>query len=158
MIRFPMLTTLKSFAAATLLLAGAAQAAHNPDEPSLTRSADAVCLLSEKGVLQLNKQNCRIYINGFLDGAVLTDSVIINRVRDRSEFFERAYATRVGAANGPLPATYFADFCIAPDISRQQIVDTVMKRLEQNKHPGKDERTAVYSAIKSSYPCDEKSY
>lgn len=154
--KLPVLTSLKIFTASSVLLAAVATAAHIPEELPAKKIADAVCLQTVNGVSILNKNNCRVYINGFIDGAELTDSVIINKVRDRSEFFERAYATRVGSAKGPLPVTYYADFCIGKNIARQQVIDRVIAQLEQIKNPAKDERSAVYAAIKRLYSCDAK--
>lgn len=154
--KLPVLTSLKIFTASSVLLAAVATAAHIPEELPTNKSADAVCLQTVNGVSKLNKNNCRVYINGFIDGAELTDSVIINKVRDRSPFFERAYSTRVGTGKESLPVTYFADFCIDKNIARQEVIDRVIDQLEMDNTAATDERSAVYSVIKRLYACGVK--
>ena len=147
------LKSLSFVCAGSVLFSASALAAHVIKLDSLSRQPSPVCMVKEENGVQLDHQRCRAYINGFLDGAELTDIAILNKVKDRSDFLERAYATRVGSGKGTLPATFFADFCIGKDLSRQQIVDEIMNAFEENPPRGADERVAIYQTIKRLYPC-----
>ena len=60
---------------------------------------------------------CQLYIAGFLDGALLTDSAIIDSLAtSQSDFFERAYRTRLGAGRAPPPPTLLAEFCLPANL------------------------------------------
>lgn len=98
------------------------------------------------------------FIAGFIAGAQMTDGEIITRLNaegeKRSDFFERAFKTRVGERSEPVPATYYAGFCIPDDAEAGQVVKTVkleVETLRQQNEPGGAE--LVYKALRSRYPC-----
>ena len=101
---------------------------------------------------------CRHYVAGFLDGALLTDTAIIDSLtRSRAEwstFMERAYRTRVGTLRAP-PPTYLADFCLPPNADVDEVASHVSNALGEHLDPAKSLQQAVYSTIKSLYPCAE---
>ncbi len=98
------------------------------------------------------------YIKGFLAGADLTDTEIINRFRsasthERSDFLKRAFKTRVGDRNA-LPATYYAGFCIPESLSLQTVVSDLQTQLANA--PSSNANTdadLLYSTLRKHYPC-----
>jgi hypothetical protein len=100
---------------------------------------------------------CGYYVSGFLDGALLTDTAIINKVsrEDQSRFFRRAYATRVGAGREPLPATALADFCMPRGEAADSAAMAVARHLGETGLSGEHPlQIQVYDAVKELFPCD----
>lgn len=98
------------------------------------------------------------YINGFLDGAIVTDEIVVGvleeRTTKRSSFEERALRTRLDRRRTEkLPATFYADFCIPEGLSRNEAVSKISNELLKNEKllPKPQE---VYVAVKSLFPCD----
>jgi len=98
------------------------------------------------------------YVRGFIDGALLTDEAVLVRVDQESKntkdgFEDRALRTRIGNRASKLPATYYADFCIPENVSREQVIKNIQQQV--NTLP-KDSFTsaAVYDAVKKLYPCN----
>ncbi|MBQ0756035.1 MAG: hypothetical protein KBT66_10135 [Amphritea sp.] len=103
-----------------------------------------------------NKQ----YISGFLAGAQLTDSEIIRRmeaeseVEPRSDFFKRAFKTRLGKSAESVPATFYAGFCIPESESTESVVAHIEEQIGQQKHTNSTNMPLViYKAIQARYPC-----
>lgn len=103
-----------------------------------------------------NKQ----YIAGFLAGAQLTDSEIIRRieaeseVEPRSDFFKRAFKTRLGKSAEAFPATYFAGFCIPENESTETVVANIVQQISLQTHTNSTNKALViYTAIQTRYPC-----
>lgn len=102
---------------------------------------------------------CHAYIEGFLDGAVITDTAIIASVTAEevadSEYLQRAYKTRVGSYNPKLPATALAQFCLPSGKERSEIVTTIATAIGEDKDAAKDISISLYSILKSYYPCEK---
>jgi hypothetical protein len=103
-----------------------------------------------------NKQ----YILGFLAGAQLTDSEIIRRmeveseVEPRSDFFKRAFKTRLGKSADSVPATYYAGFCIPKNESTESVVAHIQEQISLQKQTNStDMAHVIYKAIQARYPC-----
>ncbi|BBB25808.1 hypothetical protein [Amphritea japonica] len=107
-----------------------------------------------------NQVYSKQYILGFLAGAQLTDSEIIRRmqvesnIEPRSDFFKRAFKTRVGKSADSVPATYYAGFCIPEDESSESIVTHIQEQIGLQKQTNKtDIALVIYKAIQTRYPC-----
>lgn len=105
-----------------------------------------------------SKQISKDYIAGFLAGARLTDDEIINNIKTAgesssgSDFLDRAFRTRLG--NQPVPATYYAGFCIPEDQSRTSVIRNIADQLKLVKHEQDTlPDSLVYQAVKTQYPC-----
>ncbi|WP_395375220.1 Rap1a/Tai family immunity protein [Marinicella sp. W31] len=103
---------------------------------------------------------CYEYINGFIDGAILTDSAIIDTLSSRSEtegsdFFKRAYKTRLGSRGKTPPATYFAKFCLPENGDRHEIVRSLVHALDGEAFMKTPFRELLYDALKKTYVCDD---
>lgn len=101
---------------------------------------------------------CKAYIHGFLDGAVVTDTALINNIlegeKDRSDFVQRAFATRVGQERFNRNPTYYADFCLPEGVSLQEDAAKIASDLESaNVNKEQDLANWVYEVIKQDFPC-----
>ncbi len=101
---------------------------------------------------------CYEYINGFIDGAVITDRAIIENIskekQEFSSFFQRAYKTRVGGKRDTLPVTYFAKFCLPEETSRKVVVEQLIHELDANIISKQAFKQTLYETIKRVYNCD----
>jgi hypothetical protein len=104
----------------------------------------------------LDSDICKAYIHGFLDGAVITDTALINNIlegqKDRSDFIERAFATRVGQERFSNNPTYYADFCLPEGVPLTEDAARIASDLNQS-HTGDDLAISVYGVIKQDFPC-----
>jgi len=102
---------------------------------------------------------CHAYIEGFLDGAIITDTAIIESVSeadtDESEFFKRAYKTRVGTKTSAMPATALAHFCLPEGTERAQVVSMIATAIAEDTQAVANVAESLYSILKASYPCKE---
>lgn len=105
----------------------------------------------------------KTYIAGFLAGAQLSDSKIMQRfeelssVEQQSNFFQRAFKTRVGDRAEPLPATYYAGFCLPDKPVDDEIISAILaetKVIESNT--SLDKADLVFKAVTARYPCEER--
>lgn len=104
----------------------------------------------------LDSDICEAYIHGFLDGAVITDTALINNIlegeKDRSDFVQRAFATRVGQDRLNQNPTYYADFCLPEGVSLQEDAAKIASDLNAS-HTGENLAVSVYEVIKQDFPC-----
>jgi len=102
---------------------------------------------------------CSAYIEGFLDGALVTDTAIVESVTAQdsvtSDYFKRAYMTRVSQQRLPLPATALAHFCLPESTPRAEVVETLASELSARAGGGSELSLSLYDIIKDRYPCDE---
>jgi hypothetical protein len=100
---------------------------------------------------------CYEYINGFIDGAIITDTTIINDLKKGksklSEFSKRAYRTRVRNTRQPVPSTYFAKFCLPEDTSTQTIILELVHNLNFDIIPEYGFKNVLYKTMKRIYKC-----
>lgn len=118
---------------------------------------------TESGVLERacagagDPELCSYYVAGFLDGALLTDTAIVAKANqsNRSDFFERAYATRVGVGRGAVPATALADFCLPVEQRADDTARTVVAHLAgRQTDSGRSLQDRVYDAVRELFPCE----
>lgn len=102
---------------------------------------------------------CYEYINGFIDGAILTDSAIIENITKEKEefssFFKRAYKTRVGRTRNEVPVTYYAKFCLPEEMSRKAIIEELIHELDEQVIGKQSFRNTLYDTMKRVYACEE---
>ena len=103
---------------------------------------------------------CYEYISGFIDGAVLTDSAIIENIskeqKELSDFFNRAYKTRVGNDRKKVPATYYANFCLPEDQSRKMVIEELIHQLDAEVITKQTFKHTLYETLKRVYHCEEE--
>lgn len=102
---------------------------------------------------------CVRYIQGFIDGAVVTDARVLENIAtelDQDEnFSERAVRTRIGSRISRRGPTVYADFCLGEPDSLQEVVEEVVNDLANRKVLDEDllARDAVFSTLQREYPC-----
>ncbi len=102
---------------------------------------------------------CVRYIQGFIDGAVVTDERVTYNVAneyDRDETFtERAIRTRLGSRIDRYGPSYYAEFCLGEplplaEVARRVIADLLaLEDLEGRELA----REVVYETLRREYPC-----
>lgn len=103
---------------------------------------------------------CVRYIQGFIDGAVVTDERVTYNVAneyDREETFtERAIRTRLGSRIDRYGPSYYAEFCLGEPVPLAEVVSVVISDLSQiDSLEGRElAREVVYASLRREYPCD----
>lgn len=103
---------------------------------------------------------CVRYIQGFIDGAVVTDErVTINIAEelDRSESFsQRAIRTRVGSRLDLYGPSVYAEFCLGEPVPLRAVVDVVIADLLDPEKIADMPlaRDVVYATLRREYPCE----
>jgi hypothetical protein len=120
------------------------------------------CIAVPDDVDSVDGQYCIRYIQGFIDGAVATDvRVMLNMEAERDEeetFTERAIRTRMIDRTSQLRAAGYAEFCLGDPIPLVEVVETVVKDLDQRMKSMDSSGTArdvVYESLRRHYPCEE---
>lgn len=106
--------------------------------------------------------SCYQYIRGFLQGAVITDTVIMEQVDKsafKSSYENRAYRTRVGIERTKTPATLFAGFCLPDDNVTHEVVLELLQRVQEHfkaaeEIPSDPLSEHLYALLKQGYPCE----
>ncbi|MCV6588967.1 MAG: hypothetical protein OIF57_08065 [Marinobacterium sp.] len=134
-----------------------------------------IALISTLGVASLVQASSnesealnRAYIEGFLAGAQLTDSEIIRRLDDvkpdekYSDFFKRAFETRIGSAKEKVPATFYAGFCLPGQTEgntsgavSDEVITTILNAIDDSTQNASKASKAsqIFQAVRSKYPC-----
>lgn len=100
-------------------------------------------------------QFCIRYIQGFIDGAVATDTrVLLNVETDHNHketYAERATRTRTARSR----AAVYAEFCLGDPVPLREVVEKVVNDLNQRKYTeeGVEASTVVYTSLRKNYPC-----
>jgi hypothetical protein len=103
---------------------------------------------------------CVRYIQGFIDGAVVTDERVTYNVAnefDREETFtERAIRTRLGSRIDRYGPSYYAEFCLGEPVPLAEVVRVVIADLLQLENlEGRElAREVVYATLRREYPCE----
>ncbi len=104
---------------------------------------------------------CVRYIQGFIDGAVVTDERVTYNVADEADreetFTERAARTRVGARLNLYGPSVYAEFCLGEPIPLREVVAAIVSDLlDSQKVTGISRaRDVVYNTLRQTYPCRE---
>ena len=138
------------------LLVGALSVAFCYSAQAKEASSEACQSFADKPTV-LREQDCKNYITGFIEGALLTDAAIIESLSsERSDFLERVYETRALRTRDKIPATYFAKFCLAEPLDLPAVIGTVLNHLKTSYAKDQRPATNVYNAFKTHFPCDNR--
>lgn len=124
-----------------------AWAAHKTAHPCYTPPEDLQRPISPEG--------CKHYILGFLEGALITDTAIIDSLqKETSDFMKRVYKTRAYRSKKTPPSTFLAKFCLPEPLDKNLIVENIFN--DFTKQPGVNEGAdrKIYTAFKTAYPCE----
>ena len=103
---------------------------------------------------------CVRYIQGFIDGAVVTDERVTYNVAneyDKDETFtERAIRTRLGSRIDRYGPSYYAEFCLGEPVPLAEVARVVIADLLQIEDlEGRElAREVVYATLRREYPCE----
>ena len=105
---------------------------------------------------------CIRYIQGFIDGAVVTDARVMlsveSELRNFSDITERAISTRAPNRSDLIRAARYAKYCLGDPVPLKEVVLHIvdeLKNLEGFK-PSDSARELVYSSLKKYYPCSNE--
>lgn len=95
---------------------------------------------------------CRSFIKGFLQGALLTDTAIIESIeQDEPTYAERAMQTRLGKrSNQP---TALAGFCLPENRTILDIAEETLLHVKTSERNSAELARNVYESLKVDYPC-----
>ncbi|MGB7451713.1 MAG: Rap1a/Tai family immunity protein [Lysobacterales bacterium] len=102
---------------------------------------------------------CIRYIQGFIDGAVVTDERVAYNVADeygRDETpTERAIRARLGTRIERFGSSYYAEFCLGEPLPLAVVARKVVSDLVQLENlEGRElARDVVYETLRREYPC-----
>jgi hypothetical protein len=103
---------------------------------------------------------CVRYIQGFIDGAVVTDERVTYNVADEYDreesFTERAIRTRLGSRIDRYGPSYYAEFCLGEPVPLADVVRVVIVDLLALEDFAGHElaRDVVYETLRREYPCE----
>ena len=103
---------------------------------------------------------CVRYIQGFCDGAVVTDERVTYNVADEYDreetFTERAIRTRLGSRIDRYGPSYYAEFCLGEPVPLAEVARVVIADLLRLENfEGRElARDVVYATLRREYPCD----
>lgn len=127
----------------------------NKNKQLLTSIAAAALVTTQ--AMAASTESCTHYVKGFIEGALITDSSIVENLskdpEGPSEFFQRAFKTRVGSRYQSLPPTYYAGFCFAENEQTDDIVSKVSSDYcgQENVVIGSAE---LFQFLRTQYPCN----
>jgi hypothetical protein len=105
---------------------------------------------------------CVRYIQGFIDGAIVTDERVTYNVADEADseesFTERAIRNRVGSRLDLYGPSVYADFCLGEPVPLEEVVERVVDDL-LNTNFVRDmplARDIVYATLRRNYPCEAR--
>lgn len=101
---------------------------------------------------------CIRYIQGFVDGAVVTDERVTMNVADEYDreesFSERAIRIRLGQRLASY-GSYYAEFCLGEPVPLAEVVNKVATHLEDKEVSDNQlARTIIYATLRKHYPCE----
>lgn len=97
---------------------------------------------------------CRSFIKGFLQGALLTDTAILESMysdNNASSFTERAIKTRI--SQRAEPPTTLAGFCLPANRTILDLANETLDHVKHSERNSKDLAQNVYNSLKKDYPC-----
>lgn len=95
---------------------------------------------------------CRSFIKGFIQGALLTDTAIIESLeKAEPTFSERAMRTRLG--NKLTSPTALAGFCLPADRSILELAEITLDHVKDSERNSVELAKNVYQTLKTDYPC-----
>lgn len=128
-------------------------------EPLSSEELASHCIEYRRAPGDIDGIFCVRYIQGFIDGAVVTDERVTMNVSDeytREETFaQRAIRTRLGTDLDRFGSSYFAEFCLGEPIPLAEVVDHIVTRLEEIEFKPQMPlaREFVYRVLRDDYPC-----
>ena len=102
---------------------------------------------------------CMRYIQGFIDGAVATDELVMRNVIEEygmeESFSQRAARTRIGNRLDRFGASVYADYCLGDPVPLKEVVEFVVQDATEPERVASNPlaRDLVYQTLREHYPC-----
>ena len=102
---------------------------------------------------------CVRYIQGFIDGAVVTDERVtrnVSREYERDESYsERAARTRIGSRLERYGSSVYAEFCLGDPVPLEEVAERLVVDLADAAKVAQYPlaRDMVYLTLRTQYPC-----
>ncbi len=102
---------------------------------------------------------CMRYIQGFIDGAVATDELVMRNVIEEygmeESFSQRAARTRIGNRLDRFGASVYADYCLGDPVPLKEVVEFVVQDATDPERVAANPlaRDLVYQTLREHYPC-----
>jgi hypothetical protein len=102
---------------------------------------------------------CMRYIQGFIDGAVATDELVMRNVIEEygmeESFSQRAARTRIGNRLDRFGASAYADYCLGDPVPLKEVVEYVVQDATDPERVAANPlaRDLVYQTLREHYPC-----
>lgn len=111
----------------------------------------------------VDSQYCIRYIQGFIDGAVITDVTVMLGIETETQkgetFSERAKRTRAPSRLDQDRAAHLAGFCLGDPLPLRDVVSFVVAdlvKLDLGETPQSPAREAVYESLRNHYACTDE--
>jgi hypothetical protein len=130
-------------------------------DPLSTKELAEHCSAYEKDPEGVDATFCVHYVQGFIDGAIATDEMVMNNVvaeyQQEETFTERALRTRSPSRQpSPSDASHYAEFCLGTQVPLQEVVEHVIEDLMNRTVVEATllARDAVYAVLRRDYACE----
>ncbi len=101
---------------------------------------------------------CVRYIQGFIDGAIVTDERVTNNVADEyanvEAYMDRVIRSRLARQTRRFPS-YYAEFCLGEPVPLKAVVELVIADLAKPELVAERPlaRNVVYTTLRREFPC-----
>jgi Rap1a immunity proteins len=129
-------------------------------EPLTTAELSSHCTAYPENPESAEAKLCIAYIQGFIDGAIVTDERVAENVakEDDETFAERAIRTRLGPRLKHKNPSFYAEFCLGAPVPLKEITDRIIHDLLDRDFVSDEQRAnqVVYRTLREQYPCSEE--
>ena len=120
------------------------------------------CNVYQKGTDKSEINACKLYIDGFIDSsllsesaAVLPKSMINEKAVKQSAYLKRAYQSWGFNGNSSSLAAVSYQFCIPLEYDRKQVASTVAKSLDIKKLQEQKLKVILLESLIMNFPCEK---
>ena len=121
----------------------------------------ASCSAYQQGHDKKEINACKLYIDGFIDSALMTEdaaiqtkAMIASKPREQSAFLMRAYKTRVNDA-AFLSNHKEYQFCIPREYDRKVVASGIAKSMDITQLADKPLKEVLLETLIANYPCSQ---
>lgn len=120
------------------------------------------CMAYQQGKDTSKINACKLYIDGFIDSALITDDAVIKprkmierQSKPTSDYLKRAYQTRLLTTSSMLADEDAHEFCIPKELDRQSLASTVAKSIDIKKLDNKPLKEVLFETLVENFPCQK---
>jgi hypothetical protein len=119
------------------------------------------CEAYQAGTNKEHVNACKLYIDGFIDAALVTEDALIMSVNqnngghaEQSAFVQRAYQTRLPRRLSSKIDNVDYQFCLESDPDRVAIASNIAKELNISELESKPLKKILFETLVRIFPCD----